>query len=125
MISIGLTCLGLVLLGVQQDPALIALALVLYGTGSGLYSIAKGTVPLALFGPRFYARIMGRLARPQLVAQALAPVLVALLMDDSGADSALLVLVGLALANCTGVALLVRMTRDHRSMGWQRKNGAD
>lgn len=111
VISIILTCLGLVLLGFSIEPAIVALALILYGAGNGINSIAKGTVPLALFGPRFYARIMGRLALPQLVAQALAPSLVALLMDASGSESAFLILAILTITNCTLIALFLRMTR--------------
>jgi MFS family permease len=114
VISIALTCLGLMMLGLNIEPAFVALALIFYGAGNGINSIAKGTVPLALFGPRFYARIMGRLALPQLIAQACAPALVALLMDTQGSESALQVLAVLTLMNCALVALFVRMTRNHR-----------
>lgn len=114
VISIALTCLGLMMLGLNIEPAFVALALIFYGAGNGINSIAKGTVPLALFGPRFYARIMGRLALPQLIAQACAPALVALLMDSQGSESALQVLAGLTLMNCALVALFVRTTRNHR-----------
>jgi hypothetical protein len=66
---------------------------------------------LALFGPRFYARIMGRLALPQLMAQALAPPLVAVLMETSGSESALHILSILTLINCALVAWLAKKTR--------------
>ena len=115
VISILLTCVGLVLLGLETDPSWIVLALILYGAGNGINSIAKGTVPLALFGPRYYARIMGRLALPQLIIQALAPVLVAFLMDRAGSDAALHVLAALTLANCAGVIMLVRITKTQRA----------
>lgn len=111
VISVILTCIGLVLLGQQVEPALVALALMIFGAGNGLNSIAKGTVPLALFGPRFYARIMGRLALPQLMAQALAPPLVAVLMETSGSESALHILSILTLTNCALVAWLAKKTR--------------
>jgi hypothetical protein len=67
-----------------------------------------------LFGPRFYARIMGRLALPQLLAQACAPALVAFLMEAHGSESALQVLAALTLTNCVLVAVFVRMTRSLR-----------
>lgn len=35
----------------------------LYGAGNGIYSIARRTVPLALFGSERYAPLLGRLAR--------------------------------------------------------------
>lgn len=40
----------------------IPVALAFYGAGIGLGSIARGTLPLALFGPSGYAKLMGRLA---------------------------------------------------------------
>jgi hypothetical protein len=40
---------------------IIPLALAFYGAGIGLESIARGTLPLALFGPSGYAKLMGRL----------------------------------------------------------------
>ncbi|MBV9078176.1 MAG: MFS transporter [Methylobacteriaceae bacterium] len=76
-----------------------ALALVLYGTGNGIYSIARGTLPLALFGPDRYAPLLGRLALPNLVAQALAPSLAALALDRFGAEATLAGLALLALAD--------------------------
>ncbi|HEV7252046.1 MAG TPA: hypothetical protein VGN97_02955 [Mesorhizobium sp.] len=50
----------------------IALALMLDGCGSGIFSIARGTLPLALFGAGRYATLMGELALPSLMVQALA-----------------------------------------------------
>ena len=41
---------GLVLL--WAGWALPAVALIAYGAGNGIWSIARGTLPLALFGPR-------------------------------------------------------------------------
>ena len=43
--------------------------------------IARGTLPLALFGPDRYATLMGRLAFPSLIVQALAPSAGALLIE--------------------------------------------
>lgn len=50
-----------------------AAAMIAYGAGNGLWSIARGALPLAMFGPAGYARTMGRLARPMLFASAAAP----------------------------------------------------
>ena len=86
----------------------VGLALVLYGAGNGIYSIARGTVPLALFGPERYAPLVGRLARPGLVAQALAPSLGAVVLTQAGADATYVLLSVLALAN---VALAVSLWR--------------
>src|SRR5262249_3682729 len=53
---------------------------VLYGAGNGLVTIARGTVPLALFGPHGYGERTGLLTAPARAAQAVAAVLVRLLV---------------------------------------------
>jgi MFS family permease len=112
--SVLLVCLGIALLGLDGPFALIALALVFYGAGNGIYSIAKGTVPLALFGPHDYARLMGRLAFPALLAQAAAPPIVALVIEAHGAGMALNGLALVALLNCGAAIALLALTRAHR-----------
>lgn len=85
---------------------IIGLSLILYGAGNGIFSIAKGALPLALFGPSRYAPIMGRLARPSLVAQAAGPTVGAILLSVGGTDQTLVALAALAIANLALVALL-------------------
>ena len=82
---------------------IITFALVLYGAGIGLESIARGTLPLAVFGPKSYPVIMGRIAMPSLIAQAVAPTVGALLLKGEGADRALAAFFTVAACN----ALLV------------------
>ncbi len=94
----------------------VGLALVLYGAGNGIYSIARGTVPLALFGPARYPVLVGRLARPGLIAQALAPSLGAVALTYGGADAAYVLLAALALANL-GLACALWDTRPDRDAG--------
>ena len=36
-------------------------------------TIVRGTVPAELFGPRGYGTLLGRLAQPQFIAKAIAP----------------------------------------------------
>ena len=79
-----------------------ALALVIYGAGAGLHSIARGSTPLALFGSRDYAVTMGKLAGPMLFAQAIAPVASTLVLESYGAK---VLLYGLALAALAAFAL--------------------
>ena len=69
--SVTSLALGLGLL--WGEFPLIALPLIFYGAGIGLESIARATLPLVLFGASNYAPIMGRLARPSLIAQAASP----------------------------------------------------
>ncbi|MBI1622872.1 MFS transporter [Aquamicrobium zhengzhouense] len=85
---------------------IIGLSLILYGAGNGIFSIAKGALPLALFGPSRYAPIMGRLARPSLVAQAVGPTVGAILLSVAGTDQTLLALAALIGANLALVVLL-------------------
>ncbi len=47
--------------------------ILLYGAGYGISWIGRGTLPLALFGPVRFPRLMGKLAFPSLIVQALAP----------------------------------------------------
>ena len=88
----------------------VGVALVFYGAGNGIYSIARGTVPLALFGTARYPVLVGRLARPGLVAQALAPSLGAMALAHGGADAAYGLLLALALVNL-GLACALWGTR--------------
>lgn len=53
-------------------PAAVAFA-VLHGAGNGILTIANGTLPLVLFGPRGYAQRQGLLMVPGRIMQALAP----------------------------------------------------
>jgi hypothetical protein len=85
---------------------ILALALALYGAGNGIGSIAKGTLPLALFGPFGYASLMGKLATPSLLAQALSPSIGAILIEWGGTDAALRLLSGLTCLNLGLVGLL-------------------
>lgn len=90
----------LVLLG---PPAATAFA-VLYGAGNGLLTIARGTVPLAVFGPDGYGERTGLLGAPARAAQAFAPLLFGLLLDAMGVAvvyvSAALCLAALAALFC-------------------------
>jgi MFS family permease len=113
--SVSLVAGGVVLLLVGFP--ILALALALYGAGNGIGSIAKGTLPLALFGPSGYASLMGRLAMPSLLAQALSPSIGAVLIEWGGPDPALGLLAGLACLNLGLVALLWAMARPGRPMG--------
>lgn len=93
-----LVCAGLLLL--WWGMSLAALALIFYGAGNGIYSISRGAVPLAVFGPDGYATLMGRIAFPSLVAQALAPWGAAALTEAKGADALLGTIAVLGALNC-------------------------
>jgi predicted MFS family arabinose efflux permease len=67
-------------------PAAAAAFAVFYGAGNGLLTIARGTVPLAVFGPQGYGERTGLLGAPARAAQALAPLLFGILLDAMGAS---------------------------------------
>lgn len=106
--AVAFVALGLVFLA--ADFPILALSLLLYGGGNGLYSIARGTLPLALFGPQRYAPLIGRIALPNLIAQALAPSLGAAVFVHAGANSTLVFLAVLAVANFALLAALFQAT---------------
>jgi predicted MFS family arabinose efflux permease len=76
--------LGAAALLVVGGPAAAAFA-VLHGAGNGILTIAKGTLPLVLFGPSGYGQRQGLLMVPARVAQAFAPWLFGLWLDHFGA----------------------------------------
>lgn len=67
-------------------PAAAAFVL-LHGAGNGLLTIARGTLPLALFGPTGYGHRQGIITAPARATQALAPFGFGLLMEWVGADA--------------------------------------
>src|SRR5260221_702558 len=89
----------------------VSAALVFYGAGIGIESIARGTLPLALFGARGYAAIMGRIAMPSLVAQSASPLLGAFLIERLGADGMLAVLLATAIIDMLTVVALFGCSR--------------
>jgi Major Facilitator Superfamily len=96
LVSAVLVAVGLAML--VGEPGIAGAGIVLYGAGSGIRSIARGTVPLALFGREGYAILMGRIAMPTLIAQAASPPLGAWLLGY-GATTTLAVLFGTAVVN--------------------------
>ena len=111
--SCALMLIGLALL-LGEFP-ILALAILLYGGGYGIMWIARGTLPLSLFGPDRYATLMGRLAFPSLIVQALSPAAGAWLIERSGADVTMGVLTAFAAVNVGLIAVLWVLCRS--SMG--------
>jgi hypothetical protein len=60
-----------------------------YGISNGILTITRGVVPMHVFGPNGYAALMGRMAFPSQVSQALMPTLVAPLLLVVSAEAAL------------------------------------
>ncbi len=109
LVSVSAVAVGLGLL--WGGLPFVFLTLIFYGAGIGLESIARATLPLVLFGPDDYAPIMGKLARPSLMAQAAAPSVGALMIEYWGAHAALGIVVGVALFNVLLALALYARTR--------------
>lgn len=103
-----LIALGLIL--IWTGLPILALAIVVYGAGNGVWSIARGAVPLALFGRDDYAAVMGRLARPALLASAAAPFAAGVMFERGGVSLSQSILAILATLDVAVVATLVAVT---------------
>lgn len=104
MASTALVAAGTGLL--YADFPAYSVAIVLYGAGNGIGSVARGTLPLALFGSSRYPTLMGRLALPILVSMALSPFLGAIAFQTGGANLTFGLLAFLGSANLLVVGLL-------------------
>lgn len=96
------------------DLPLVAAAVLVYGAGYGVTWIARGTLPLAIFGPERYPVLVGRLAFPSLIAQAASPFAGALMIEYLGPGATVAVLTAVAVANVVLVAALWRVALGSR-----------
>jgi MFS family permease len=95
-IAAALHPVGAGILAIFGAPAIMAFAL-FHGAGNGLLTIAKGTLPLAIFGPVGYGLRNGILAAPARAAQAASPLVFGLLIDWLGVG-ALAISAGMSIA---------------------------
>jgi MFS family permease len=100
--AVALLVAAFVLLALVPFSAILAAVFAaIYGMANGLMTIARGTVPLALFGAAGYGRLMGRIGGPYLVVQAAAPVVLTFVADRAS-DA-----IGLALVAAFAVVALL------------------
>jgi predicted MFS family arabinose efflux permease len=114
LVSTRLACIthpiGAVLIAVFGGGAAAVFAL-LYGAGNGILTIARGTLPLAIFGPQNYAYRLGLMGAPSRICQALAPLAFGLLIDVLG-RSIVIVSAGLSLAALLALFLIPLGNKD-------------
>ena len=88
LVSTKLACIthpiGAAILGLAGGGAASVFAL-FHGAGNGILTIARGTLPLAIFGPENYGYRLGIIGAPARMAQAAAPLLFGLLIEVMGA----------------------------------------
>jgi MFS family permease len=88
LVSTRLACIthpiGAAILGLAGGGMASVFAL-FHGSGNGILTIARGTLPLAIFGPENYGYRLGIIGAPARMAQAAAPLLFGLLIEAMGA----------------------------------------
>ncbi|MGG5809094.1 MFS transporter [Falsiroseomonas sp. CW058] len=97
--------LGVAAMAAFGAPAAMAFA-VLHGMGNGMLTIAKGTLPLAVFGPAGYGARQGWIGAPARLLQSFAPFLFGLLLEGAGVGAALALTTGCTLAAFVALMLL-------------------
>lgn len=87
LVSTRLACLthpiGACVIGLFGGGAAAAFGL-LHGAGNGILTIARGTLPLSIFGAQNYAYRLGLIGAPSRIAQALAPLAFGILIEPLG-----------------------------------------
>jgi predicted MFS family arabinose efflux permease len=87
LLSTRLACLthpiGAAILALLGGAASSAFA-IFFGLGNGILTIARGTLPLAIFGPKNYGYRLGIIGAPARMAQAAAPLAFGILIDTMG-----------------------------------------
>lgn len=102
-----LACLVLVL---APGTALAATVFVVsFSAAMGVISVARATLPLALFGRQGYGTLMGTLTVPQNLAFAAAPLLFAAMIAHLGRDLALIGAGAIQLIAVVAMVLLLRL----------------
>jgi len=107
LVSTRLACLthpiGAAILALAGGGAAGVFAL-FHGAGNGILTIARGTLPLAIFGPENYGYRLGIIGAPARMAQAIAPLAFGLLIDRMGSR---ILIVSSALSLAALLALLM------------------
>jgi predicted MFS family arabinose efflux permease len=98
--------IGAAVLAIAGASHLSGVFAVLHGAGNGVLTIARGTVPLAIFGPDNYGYRLGLIGAPARIAQAAAPLVFGVLIDKVGAGA-------LAVSSALSLAALWALCRVH------------
>lgn len=115
LVSTRLACIthpiGAVIVAVFGGAAAVVFA-IFHGSGNGILTIARGTLPLSIFGSQNYAYRLGLLGAPSRMAQAGAPLAFGLLIDVMG-GKVLIVSSALSLAALAALFLLKTRAAPH------------
>jgi hypothetical protein len=114
-IATGVLPLSFVLLIVSGGSLqVIVLFTLLMGASQGVITIVRGAVPLALFGQSGYGAVLGAIATPVLLVNALSPTAFAAIVDQWGWTIAQVVLLAASAASCLAMELMSRWYQRNR-----------
>jgi predicted MFS family arabinose efflux permease len=102
-----LLCLALPFVTMTITAA--AIFIVLFSAALGVISIARATLPLALFGRNGFATMLGKLTVPQNMTFAAAPLLFAVMVERLGASPTLVISAAIQAVGFAAMFALVRM----------------
>ena len=118
-VAMLLTAFALLALFGLNVPAAAAFA-VMFGMANGLLTVARGALPLALFGAAGYGHLMGSIGGPYLVMQAIAPLVLAFVAERSSDPAVLAVVASFAAISFIAFAAV----RGPKSLGEKPKSRA-
>jgi MFS family permease len=108
-IAIGVLPVSFLLLHFSGGALAIVLAFtLLMGASQGVITIVRGAVPLALFGATGYGAVLGLLATPILVVNAISPTLFAMIVDGWGWRAGQVTLIVVSTASLVAIELMSR-----------------
>ena len=114
-IAIGVLPVSFVLFAASGGSLqVIVLFTLLMGASQGVITIVRGAVPLALFGTSSYGAVLGLIATPVLIMNAVSPTLFAVIVDHWGWTTAQYVLLAASAASCLAMELMSRWYRRNR-----------
>jgi predicted MFS family arabinose efflux permease len=97
---------AMVLALMGTGPVAIATFCIIYGSGNGLLSIVRGTLPLEIFGPAGYGFRSGLIGAPARITQAIGPFVFSMILDGSGPAMALAAASVASLAAVVGLMMI-------------------
>jgi len=96
------------LLGAQGILYVIVAFTLLMGASQGVITIVRGAVPLALFGSSGYGAVLGMIATPILIVNAVSPTIFAMIVDRWGWNVAQIVLVAVSASSFLAIEWMSR-----------------
>ena len=108
-IAIGILPVSFALLLAAQGSlyAIVAFTL-LMGASQGVITIVRGAVPLALFGAAGYGAVLGLLATPVLIVNAVSPTIFAMIVDRWGWQVSQIALVAVSASSFLAMEFMAR-----------------